>query len=87
MDSSIGKDFTITTSRCRLAIPAESDIPYVFAATRVAGFNDGMAWDPPAAIEELYEPYRKSLNAWDAVHPIHSVSIPVSLAISSGGFR
>ena len=58
------RDLTILTPRCQLRIPSEKDIPSVFSATRHPGFNDGMLWDPPATIEELQEPLRKSIQAW-----------------------
>ena len=36
---------TIHTENYRLRIPDESDIDFVFSATRYAGFNDGMQWE------------------------------------------
>ena len=54
----------ILTPRCRLRHPEESDIPHVWSATRVAGFNDGMRWDPPETIEELQSPFQKNRSAW-----------------------
>jgi ribosomal-protein-alanine N-acetyltransferase len=59
-------DFQLTTPRCRLRAPSAEDIPHVFSATRVAGFNDGMLWDPPASEEELLEPLRQNLEAWSS---------------------
>jgi [ribosomal protein S5]-alanine N-acetyltransferase len=61
----ISRDFTIETARCLLRCPSVEDIPYVFSATRFAGFNDGMQWEPPETIDELDEPLRASLMAWD----------------------
>jgi [ribosomal protein S5]-alanine N-acetyltransferase len=61
----ISRDFTIETARCLLRCPSIEDIPHVFSATRFAGFNDGMQWEPPETIDELDEPLRESLLAWD----------------------
>ena len=57
-------DFAIETERLRLRVPHENDIPHVFSASRVAGFNDGMLWDPPETIEELRGPLERSRSAW-----------------------
>ena len=59
-------DFTLLTARCRLRSVSEADIPHIFAATRYAGFNDGMTWDAPGSMDELQEPLRKNLEAWAA---------------------
>ena len=59
-------NFELVTRRCRLRLPDETDIPHVFSATRYAGFNDGMLWDPPASEEELREPLERNLDAWKA---------------------
>ena len=56
----------ILTSRCRLRHPEESDIPHVWSATRVAGFNDGLRWDPPERIEDLQSPLERNRAAWFA---------------------
>ncbi len=42
------------------------DIPHVFAATRRAGFNDGMLWDAPTSPSALEEPLRRAIETWDA---------------------
>jgi [ribosomal protein S5]-alanine N-acetyltransferase len=60
------KDFMIQTARCLLRYPLEDDIPHVFSATRVAEFNDGMVWEPPAHMDELYKPLQENLLAWEA---------------------
>ncbi len=65
-DRVISQDFTIDTARCRLRCPTVADIPHVFSATRCAGFNDGMQWEPPDSIEELDQPLRENILAWDA---------------------
>jgi [ribosomal protein S5]-alanine N-acetyltransferase len=62
----IPRTYRINTKRCILKCISEQDIPYVFSATRFEEFNDGMVWEPPQAIEELKEPLKKSLQAWDA---------------------
>jgi [ribosomal protein S5]-alanine N-acetyltransferase len=69
----ISRDFTILvpsgstneTARCLLRCPSVEDIPHVFSATGFAGFNDGMQWEAPETIDELDEPLRESLLAWD----------------------
>jgi [ribosomal protein S5]-alanine N-acetyltransferase len=33
--------------------------------SRVAGFNDGMVWEPPAHMDELYKPLQENLLAWE----------------------
>jgi [ribosomal protein S5]-alanine N-acetyltransferase len=66
MEQAIPKDFMIKTARCVLRCPSEDDIPHVFSATRVVGFNDGMLWEPPANTDELYKPLRENLLAWEA---------------------
>ncbi len=37
----------------------------MFSATRYPGFNDGMQWDAPTSIEELYEPLAENLLGWE----------------------
>jgi [ribosomal protein S5]-alanine N-acetyltransferase len=59
-------DFTINTARCRLRCPSAADIPDIFLATRFAGFNDGMQWEPPDSIDELDQPLRDNLADWVA---------------------
>jgi [ribosomal protein S5]-alanine N-acetyltransferase len=66
MEQTIPKDFTIQTERCLLRYPSEDDIPHIFSATRVAGFNDGMVWELPVNIDELYKPLQENLLAWEA---------------------
>ena len=62
----IDREFTIATAKYLLRIPRESDIPFVFSASRATGFNDGMQWDPPADMADLIEPFKRALLAWDA---------------------
>ena len=66
MQSIISLDFTIDTARCRLRCPSVADIPYIFSATRFAGFNDGMQWEAPLVIDELEQPLRDNLADWAA---------------------
>jgi [ribosomal protein S5]-alanine N-acetyltransferase len=65
MEIVLPHDFIIQTKRCLLRRPSADDLPHVFAATRFPGFNDGMQWEPPAIIDELDEPLRANLLAWD----------------------
>jgi [ribosomal protein S5]-alanine N-acetyltransferase len=66
MKKVIPQEFTIKTVRCRLRCPSAADIPHIFSATRFAGFNDGMQWEPPQSIKELAEPLSENLRDWDA---------------------
>jgi [ribosomal protein S5]-alanine N-acetyltransferase len=66
MEPLISLDFTINTARCRLRCPSTADIPDVFLATRFAGFNDGMQWEPPDSIDELDQPLQENLSDWAA---------------------
>jgi len=54
----------ITTPRCELRYPHKDDIPVIWSATRFAGFNDGMLWDPPENIEELEAAFERTKNTW-----------------------
>jgi ribosomal-protein-alanine N-acetyltransferase len=58
-------DFSLETERCRLRRPSEEDFPHIFSATRKPGFNDGMPWEPPAALEELRLPLERGRARWD----------------------
>lgn len=66
MKSPISQNFIIETARCRLRCPSVDDLPHIFSATRFAGFNDGMQWEPPNSIDELAEPLRENLRDWAA---------------------
>jgi [ribosomal protein S5]-alanine N-acetyltransferase len=59
-------DFTIATTRCLLRYPSVADIPHIFAATRFAGFNDGMLWEPPASLADLEQPLQNNFQGWAA---------------------
>ena len=58
--------FTLQTSRYLLRAPKEADIPHIFSATRYAGFNDGMQWEPPEKEEECYPSLKRSIARWQA---------------------
>ncbi len=57
-------DFELVTTRCRLRAPSAGDIPFIFSATRVPGFNEGMAWDAPDSEAELAERFHHNQRAW-----------------------
>ncbi len=60
----IEQNHQIKTERCILRHVSKEDIPQVFDATRVKGFNDGMVWDPPANPQELLQPFKDNCEAW-----------------------
>lgn len=61
----IPKSFALETLRLRLRLAALEDIPHVFSASQYPGFTDGMLWEPPQTMEELEEPHRKIIRAWE----------------------
>lgn len=66
MDQPISPTEEIFTPRCRLRHPDESDLVHIWSATRVAGFNDGMPWDPPKHIDDLTAPLERARADWRA---------------------
>ncbi|MEM6799883.1 MAG: GNAT family protein [Bacteroidota bacterium] len=58
--------FTLQTTRYLLRSPKEADIPHIFSATRYAGFNDGMPWEPPEKEENCYPSMKRSIARWQA---------------------
>lgn len=66
MNNIIPKTYQIKTDRLSLRIPTIEDIPYVFSATRYKGFNDGMPWEPPKNEDELREPLKNNIKAWES---------------------
>ena len=58
------REFTLQTRRCRLRHFSEADILHVFSASRVAGFNDGMLWNPPTNESELHAFHALAKLAW-----------------------
>lgn len=65
MQTKIPTSHQIETPRFLLKIPNEAEIPFVFSATKFEGFNDGMVWNPPEKIEDLHEPLRNNIKAWE----------------------
>ncbi len=61
----LSRDFTMESERLLFQAPRESEFEEIFRASRVPGFNEGMIWDPPESIEEMREPLRNMLEAWD----------------------
>jgi ribosomal-protein-alanine N-acetyltransferase len=62
--STLPLTFTLTTPRLVLRRPLESDVTHIFSATRYAGFNDGMLWEPPEKIEDMKDSISNSLKPW-----------------------
>lgn len=56
----------LETDRCCLRFISKEDMPHIFSATRVSGFNDGMLWEPPETEEDVLEPYKRNVKAWSA---------------------
>ena len=61
----ITRNFSITTDRLLLKIPEISDIPLIFKATRVPGFNGGMVWNPPEDQASMMPYFQETLQKWD----------------------
>lgn len=59
------RSYTIDTPRCLLRVPGEDDLKPVFDATRTAGFNDGLLWDPSAHINDLRGVMLRQHEYWD----------------------
>jgi len=57
-------DAILLSLRTRLRAPSKADLPYIWSATRVAGFNDGLLWDPPENFEDLDAPLERALERW-----------------------
>ncbi len=53
------------TDSLRLRIPNESDVPYIFEASKVPGFTDGLMWDTPEKMEDLLANVTGAIAAWD----------------------
>ena len=64
MQTKIPTSHQLETPRFLLRTPNETDIPFVFSATRFEGFNDGMVWNPPEKQEDLLEPLHNNVKAW-----------------------
>jgi ribosomal-protein-alanine N-acetyltransferase len=57
-------DEVILSERCRLRHPDEADIPHVWSASLVPGFNDGLAWERPENAKELEVGLKQTRKAW-----------------------
>lgn len=57
-------DTTLKTSRLSLRPVDFCDVELAWQASRVAGFNDGMTWDPPASRQELVQITQRNLDHW-----------------------
>ena len=44
----------------------EAELPHVWSATRVPGFNDGMLWDPPENVAEMEARLSVDRRAWES---------------------
>jgi ribosomal-protein-alanine N-acetyltransferase len=62
--AAIPLDLVLHTLRCNLRMVAEDDIPFVWSAMRYPGFNDGMRWDAPADLQDLFEVQRSDHERW-----------------------
>lgn len=54
----------LQTKNYELKIPDETDIDFVFSATRYSQFNSGMLWDAPKNKEELLSPLKRNYDSW-----------------------
>lgn len=61
----IALTYTIETPSLLLRAPSLHDIPIIFSATKHVHFNDGMPWDPPQSEDEMIEPYKRAIKAWE----------------------
>jgi ribosomal-protein-alanine N-acetyltransferase len=59
------KNIRLEISNFVLRFPSTEDIPFIFAATRVKGFNDGMGWDPPEEVSSLHDALKRNIKAWE----------------------
>jgi len=61
----IDKQLRLESKNLTLRIPSLEDIPHVFSATKYKGFNDGMGWDAPISEDELIDPFKRNIKAWE----------------------
>lgn len=61
----IPKNTIIETNSYWLRIPDETDIDFVFSATRYPNFNQGMQWSAPMTKEELLLPLKNNIENWE----------------------
>lgn len=57
-------DTVLHSPRCRYRIVEEDDAVHSWSASRHPGFCDGMAWDPPASVEELRGGGEEAARRW-----------------------
>ena len=65
MMSTILKSFTLENEKYLLRIPSREDIPFIFSASKISGFNAGLGWDPMGKLEDHLVPHVKTLRAWE----------------------
>jgi len=58
--------FQLESARCRYRQPTRDDAYFSYTASQQPGFTDGMLWDPPASVEELYPNFKNTLDAWNS---------------------
>jgi len=56
----------LTTPRLILRQRTRDFAHFAFDASRYEGFNDGMLWDPPETVEELYPNHDSAMASWKA---------------------
>jgi len=59
------RNHQLKTERCVLRHVTEEDIPHIFSATRIEGFNEGMQWEPPLEESELLIPLESNRRSWE----------------------
>ena len=52
------------TKNYQLRIPNETDVDFVFSATRYTGFNNWMLWDAPDQKREIVEALERNIKGW-----------------------
>lgn len=60
----ISRTTILETPRFQLRIPNETDIDFVFSASRYPGFNDGMQWEAPTEKAPLWGSLERCLKRW-----------------------
>lgn len=59
-------DLALETERLRLRAVDDSDVDLIWSASRYAGFNDGMLWDPPKHKDEMIPVNKQIIRSWEA---------------------
>ncbi|GAB5521370.1 MAG: GNAT family N-acetyltransferase [Rhodothermales bacterium] len=57
--------YMLTTERLVLRRQTEADLPFIFDASQVPGFTDGMRWSPPETIAELQPALALARRVWE----------------------